>query len=308
MTKTQNILKAGGVKAITFLVLLFVTVSSFAYTNWEIRVDGRVSKDGERLGGAMVTLMKNSRILQEVRTPENGKFIFVLRPGVDYLIKVSKPGHVSKKLIFSTKNVPEELIAEGFPIFPVEISLFEEIQGLDVSILEYPVGRIAFSELDNDFQIDREYARNIHNELVVLYKEYKALRKELARLEKGAVEVLEQSQNTKVSELESKGPGETESTLELTTSIQLLNVRRERIRRDIYRVRYQILNVESYSANGVETEIKSLYKKNKVVKYKKITQPWGVDYYFKDGASITKHIFLLETDPDLLLKSKVFKF
>ena len=287
------------------LMFLFVTVSSFSFSNWEIRVDGRVTKDGERLAGAMVSLMKNSRIIQEVRTPENGKFIFVLRPGVDYMIKVSKPGHVSKKLIFSTKNVADELIEDGFPIFPVEISLFEEIEQLDVSILEYPVGRIAFSEIDNDFQIDRKYARNIHNELVVLYKEYRALRKELERLAKQSV--LEDQKTSEVS-LAAVSNNDVQNSLELTTSIELLNVKRERIRRDIHRVQYQIHDIETYTENGVETEVKSLYKMNKVVKYKKITQPWGANYYFKDGASITKHIFLLETDPDLLLEPKVFKF
>ena len=291
------------------MIALFVAVSSFAYTNWEIRVDGRVTKDNERLAGAMVTLIKNSRIIQEVLTPENGQFIFILRPGVDYLIKVSKPGHVSKKIIFSTKNVAEELIAEGFPLFPIEISLFEEIRGLDVSILEYPVGRIAFSEIDNDFQIDREYAKNIHNELTVLYKELKAMRKELARIELERENVLAQEQiiiDTELAYATREEAGK--SRIELTTSIELLKEKRARIRADIHRVQYQILKVETYSQNGVKIEVKSLYKQNKVVEYRKITQPWGADYFFKDGASITRHIFLLETDPDLLLEPKVFKF
>jgi len=309
LTTIQNILKSINGRVPVLLLLLFVTVSSFGYTNWEIRVDGRVTKDSERLAGAMVTLMKNSRIIQEIRTPENGKFIFILRPGVDYLIKVSKPGYVSKKLIFSTKNVSEDLIADGFPAFPIEVSLFEEMKGLDVSILEYPVGRIAFSEIDNDFQIDRVYAKNIHNELTVLYKELKALRKEMALLDKERETALALEKSLAKAELQEAILEEAEEkTIELTTSIELLKEKRERIRKDIHRVKYQILNVDTYTENGVEIQVKSLYKRNKVFEYRKITQPWGTSFYFKDGASITRHIFLLETDPDLLLESKVFKF
>jgi len=324
MRLNQNIIKVRGVLFLTLLLLILISANSFAYVNWNIKVDGRVTYENKRLSGAVVTLMQNSRKIQEIITPLSGKFIFVLKPGNEYLIEVSKPGFVQKILSFSTKNIPDEVVADGFPTFPVEISLFEDIEGLNTSILDYPVGRIAYSLVYDEFGIDRNYARSIEADLQALYKQLRLLRRELAKMQNRgdgqSVAIIEESDlsdsefgnfklnTSSADQIDFENYNYTKKALVLVTSIHLLEAQKEKLKNELKETETQVISYKSFTENNYQVDVKTLSIGSKIVEYKKIIQPWGAVFYFKDGASITKHIYLLETGNKDLVVINAVKF
>ena len=159
---------------------MFFPFSAISQAEWDVEIDGRVTKGNKRLSGVTVVLLENSKKVKQVLTPANGVFNFILNPDNDYLIVMSKSGHVSKRIAFSTKNVPSKTVGGGFPSYPMEISLFEEVEGLNVSILKQPVAKYVFSKKEDDFIYDEAYSKSIQNEMSKMMKELEVKKKEAA--------------------------------------------------------------------------------------------------------------------------------
>ena len=70
----------------------------------------------------------------------------------------------------STKNVPPDDAKYGFE-FPMEMNLFEKMDGLDVSILNQPIAKIAFNPETGYMDFDAAYTKTIKKELDRLKKE-----------------------------------------------------------------------------------------------------------------------------------------
>ncbi len=158
------------------LVLLALILSNHCFASnqskWEIGVDGKVTKNGLPLGGALVSLKINSKVEAKIKTTGNGKFVFLLQPDNTYIIEISMTGLVSKSIEFSTKNVPENKVGKGFPPFPILIDLFEKIEGLDIAFLEKPIGKIRYYEKSDNFDYDESYTKPIQARLKRLMKSY----------------------------------------------------------------------------------------------------------------------------------------
>ncbi len=301
--------------------------SSYADENWVLMVDGRVTSDNEKLKGAVVSLMKNTRIVQEIVTREGGQFVFVLKPDNEYVIEVSKKGYVSKSIYFSTSNVPEEILYTLLdPEFPVEITLFREMEGLNTSVLNEPVGRIVYSPKLDDFIVDLDYAKKIQPELRQLARDIKVGKQELDNLavantsdktaaigfgtgtqsvnfDNGDIEEVVIS-----AEKNAMQGVEPEYRLEIITGLSLLDLKRKKIKEQLSEVSGSLVSIETFFEGRKEIMIRIIKKDVTKIEYKRVTQSWGPRFYFKDGTSITKHIFQLESDMEGLLKPHGLKF
>ena len=161
-----------------FIGNTFFSSSAISQKDWNVEVDGKVTNDDIPLEGAVISLLKNSSQTDRATTSGDGSFRLTLSADNDYLIVISKEGHVSKKINFSTKNVPENKVGTGFPPFPIEVSIFEKIDGLDISILDEPIGKIAYYKKGNNFDYDEKYTASIQARLQKLKDDLKAKRKE----------------------------------------------------------------------------------------------------------------------------------
>ena len=148
---------------IAFVLLLVSTVS---YGQWSLDVVGTVKKEetNKRFEGVTITIKKNGSVWKTITSESSGKFQAALEPDGVYLIEFSRPGHVTKRIEFSTKNVPPDDAKYGFE-FPMEMNLFEKIDGLDVSILNKPIAKVAFNPATGYMDYDPEYTKSIKNEL-----------------------------------------------------------------------------------------------------------------------------------------------
>lgn len=157
--------------------ILLVFAVAFAATNevhaqWTLDVVGTVKKEEnkKRFEGVTINIKRNGGSWKTLTTESSGKFEASLEPNAVYVIEFTKPGHVSKRIEFSTKNVPPEDAKYGFE-FPMEMNLFEKIDGLDVSILNQPIAKVAFDPSTGYMDYDAAYTKSIKAELDRLKKE-----------------------------------------------------------------------------------------------------------------------------------------
>lgn len=148
------------------LVILLLLSSSVTYAQWSLDVVGTVKKEetNKRFEGVTITIKKNGAVWKTLTSESTGKFQAALEPDGIYLIEFSRPNHVTKRIEFSTKNVPPDDAKYGFE-FPMEMNLFEKIDGLDVSILNKPIAKVAFNPATGYMDYDPEYTKSIKNEL-----------------------------------------------------------------------------------------------------------------------------------------------
>ncbi|MCB0401786.1 MAG: hypothetical protein KDD41_06865 [Flavobacteriales bacterium] len=154
------------------VALLFVVMPDQAVAQWALDINGSVKKEetNKRFEGVTITVKRNGSVWKTISTPADGKFDLSLPPDGIYLIEFSRPNHVTKRIEFSTKNVPPEDAKYGFE-FPMEMNLFEKIDGLDVSILDKPIAKVAFDPSTGYMDYDPEYTKSVQKELERLKKE-----------------------------------------------------------------------------------------------------------------------------------------
>ncbi|MBL7962428.1 MAG: hypothetical protein JNM31_01165 [Flavobacteriales bacterium] len=125
----------------------------------------------KKLDGVTVTILKNGAKLNEVKTNASGKYEVNLDYGADYSIVFNRANYISKNISIDTRNVPEEDRTGGHAI-NMDMSLFEELPGVDFSLLKQPFGKARYDATKKDLAFDFEYTAQIRNELNRLIKDY----------------------------------------------------------------------------------------------------------------------------------------
>jgi hypothetical protein len=107
-------------------------------------------------------------------TDEKGRLAFKLPLGRKFTIRVTKRGFV-QKLISVDSHVPHDL--KKVYTFTFDLDIFERVQGLDISVLEKPVARVAFKVAEKSFSYDVVYTNKVNADLQKMYREYYLLKK-----------------------------------------------------------------------------------------------------------------------------------
>lgn len=125
----------------------------------------------KKLDGITVTVFKDGAKLSSVVTSANGKYEFNLDYGYEYKLLFDKPGMVGKNVTINTRGIPEEDRIGGLAM-NVEMTLFQDIAGIDYSILQQPIGKSKYDPATNMLAWDLEYTEQMRAELNRLQKEY----------------------------------------------------------------------------------------------------------------------------------------
>ncbi len=152
---------------------MFMLQSQVSFAQWELEVSARIKKEEtkKRMEGVTVTIKRNGTVWKTLKTDANGGFGAMLPSDAIYMVAFSMPGHVTKRIEFSTKFVPEEDAKYGLDFAGFEVTLFEKIEDLDVSILDQPIAKIAFDPEIGYMDFDAAYTKSIKKELDRLKQE-----------------------------------------------------------------------------------------------------------------------------------------
>ncbi len=176
-----------------FFACFFALLSScFSGQTPMVEVYGNVSDDNRDLVGVLVQVTQNGRTINSSKTDPNGDYAFQLPLGGEFIAVVSREGYVSKKFFISTIGVPPEKVDAKFQPIGASISLFKKLEGVDYSLLNQPMMKFGYNAMDESFEYDKEYQKQMAAGL----EQIKTAEKEILNREKEK----EQRYNTFVKE------------------------------------------------------------------------------------------------------------
>src|SRR5690554_66036 len=160
-------------------ILKTVAVLSFFLGVLQVQGQGElyifgVVKDystGKKLDNITISAYQNGQKVDSYTTSGNGKYEFFLDLGKEYEVQFEGKGLVSKKVYMDSRNIPEEDIGAGFSM-NIEMSLFQEIEGLDIAVLEKPIGKAKYNPNTGALEFDFAYTQEIKDELNRLMREW----------------------------------------------------------------------------------------------------------------------------------------
>lgn len=107
-------------------------------------------------------------------TDSKGRLAFRLPLNAFCTVSFTKKGYV-KKIIRIDSNVPFK--DKKAYTFTFDIDIFERVDGLDVKVLDQPISQIHYRALTKSFDYDKEYTAKVNGDLMKMYREYYALKR-----------------------------------------------------------------------------------------------------------------------------------
>jgi hypothetical protein len=139
-----------------------------------IELKGLIQNEMGSMGRVSITVYTDTAVFLTTQSSRSGRCKITLPLNQTYTIVFSVPGYVSKKIRVNAK-VPSS--RHGGYKFRFTIDLFEQIPGLDVSVLDEPVAIVDFNNFMNVFDYDYNYTVAINDGIKKLYRDYYALKK-----------------------------------------------------------------------------------------------------------------------------------
>jgi len=145
-----------------FLIVTFWVLTSIAYAQeaptFPLHVEGTITNlEDTPMSGAIIQVSQNGQVIKNITTDGSGSYQFDLPLNSDYVVTVTKPGHVSKKFTVSTKGVPPDRATSKFGTVEASLSLFEKMEGIDYSPLNQPMNKYSYNANKENFEYDANY-------------------------------------------------------------------------------------------------------------------------------------------------------
>ncbi len=162
-------------------IFLFFLGSYSGFSQDDVYIFGvvREAEFRKKVSGVEITVYKDGNKYNTVNTNSSGKYELILNFEHNYKVVYSYPGLVSKFLTFNLKDIPD-VSKEGGSEISIDMELFKEIEGLDVSILDNPIGKFEYNPSTMEVNYNKEYTSQMKAQLAALMREYDRKSKEEA--------------------------------------------------------------------------------------------------------------------------------
>lgn len=140
-------------------------------------------KDKEKgvLDSALVSILNEKKeLITTFYSNRKGKVDFKLPLQRKFSIEISKKGCVSKIIEINTK-MPQNKVKNYE--FSFDIGIFEEVKGLNVSVLKKPIAKINYNTFMSVFDYDYNYTGKINMEIEKMYRDYYDLQQSMSEEE-----------------------------------------------------------------------------------------------------------------------------
>jgi hypothetical protein len=134
-------------------------------------VDPTATLKGAVIDSTCISVFSDSnRLIATHYSNKHGECRYKLPLNRQMRLEISKKGYVTKFIEINSKVPPERKLAY---IFPYDIDLFEEIQGLDAGILKEPIAKVRYDIEKSNFEYDEAFTTSANSDLKLLYKSYR---------------------------------------------------------------------------------------------------------------------------------------
>ena len=129
-----------------------------------IVIKGKVTTtDNKSFSGVIVDVLDQNNVsVRKTETNSSGNYELSLEEGKVFIVKFRKSGSVTKKVSIATTEITKDELKYGvFPLV-IDIMLFDDFPGLDVTPYDKPVSKFSFSDYEGDFVYDEDYAKEMN--------------------------------------------------------------------------------------------------------------------------------------------------
>ncbi len=166
------------------LFLLFVGLNVFGQNYVSIFGVVRDHDDNKKIAGVEIVIFQDDAKYSSMTSNASGKYEFTISFDHLYKIVYSYPNFVTKFLTIDSRYVPSEEKEGGYEM-NIDMTLFKEIEGLDVSILDNPIGKAQFDQNEGRMGWDMDYTRQMQSQINAMMKEHdRKLQEEAERMVK----------------------------------------------------------------------------------------------------------------------------
>ncbi len=160
--------------SVLFWIILISLQTVAQQESGYLQLRGTTLKDNTPIDGVTIDVYQKGEKINSILSWSGGKFNIKLELNNEYILEFSKTDLVTKRLEFKTDVPPNEI---GIYNFKFSVELFTMVDGLDVSLLDKPIGKFTYDDQLGEFNYDEEYTAVILGQLKSLLKEYEKLRK-----------------------------------------------------------------------------------------------------------------------------------
>lgn len=284
-----------GIKSFKFyLFIIGILFTSVLKAQNFLDVPVKVDIENGNIEDVLIKVIKNGRTT--FTQSSTSKLRLKLNFNCIYTIVFSKPGYVTKTVEFDTK-APKEHIADGFDPYKIEVKLFQQFDGVNLTVFNQPVGKIRYNKELDEFDYDTDYTKSILSNLQAAEKEL-AAKSEHAKKSDTHVQVMQLTDDQAKNDVDKSEKKSNSSTLINSTDYKemLDPVIKENNASlinngDINEKIWAWISALKQDANITIREIDEktriitivrVTKGKTTTEYRRVSYPWGGPFYFKN--------------------------
>ena len=150
----------------SFYLFIFLIQATAQKNFHTIFVKGKIRNiEHSFINKAKIQVIEDGKKKETVFSDNSGNYEITLKNGKEIILEFSKNKYVTKKVSINTKEVSDDELKYG--LFPInlDISLFDDFPGLDVSALADPIAKLSYSDYEGDFVYNDEYSSQMNKKI-----------------------------------------------------------------------------------------------------------------------------------------------
>jgi len=136
-----------------------------------LELKGMIYNNDERVKDVVVNIYSNNELLKEIHVKSSNRFITNLPLNAMVTIEITAPNFHAKRFMIDTK-VPGKLKKSQLKYdFDIDIFREKELEHVNTSFLDFPVGLVSFDERKGAFVRDKKYTKRMKKSYLKLWSE-----------------------------------------------------------------------------------------------------------------------------------------
>ena len=153
-------------KLISSVAMILIATGSLLAQTDLIMISGTIKDDGSgrKLPGSVVVVYQDGQKIDTQEVDRNAGYSFELVLGHEYTFSYEREGFTSKKIVIDVTHATEGESQDGY-ILDLDMSIFKDVEGFDISILEDPMGIGSYNPSSGKFEWDMDYTDRMKQRL-----------------------------------------------------------------------------------------------------------------------------------------------
>lgn len=167
-------------RLVAFLFLSLLISQAFASKRDSVLLTGSVYSNEDKVTHVIIKIYDGNNLLKSVEVGRSNRFRTYLPVNKYLTIQIEAPGFHDKRFSFDS-HIPDGTMPIPSYDFDMDIFKEEEVQGVNTSILDFPVGLVYYDEKKGEFVHNKSYTKKMKKEYYNLLEKAKMAERSLLK-------------------------------------------------------------------------------------------------------------------------------